>query len=172
MAAIFAFRCKSCGEVHEGSPSFGYDTPWHYARLSEEEKKALAQISPDCCKITYEDQTDHFLRAVLEIPIHGIDEPFLWGVWVSVSERTFLRYSDTAEDPDGSDSYFGRVCNRLPYYPDTIGLRTNVRPRKGGLRPFLELHRSDQDHPLVHDLYSGITIRKAQEIAELITHDG
>src|SRR4030095_4618327 len=103
MAAIFAFRCKSCGEVHEGSPSVGYDTPWHYAQLSDEGKRTIAKINSDFCQITYEDQTDHFIRAVLEIPIDGVEEPFLWGVWVSVSDQTCLRYSDRAGDAGESD---------------------------------------------------------------------
>ncbi|HAS8215020.1 TPA: DUF2199 domain-containing protein, partial [Vibrio vulnificus] len=27
MSSIFAFKCSSCEEIHEGSPSFGFRAP-------------------------------------------------------------------------------------------------------------------------------------------------
>ena len=30
MAAIFAFKCRKCDELHEGSPSFAFDAPATY----------------------------------------------------------------------------------------------------------------------------------------------
>jgi hypothetical protein len=43
-----------------------------------------------------------FVRACLEIPIHGVSEPFLWGVWVSLSQKNFDRYVTTYDHPDRS----------------------------------------------------------------------
>ena len=62
MAAIFAFRCSCCGEVHEGSPSFGYRAPRSYDDLSDADKERIATIDSDLCKIEYPDQTDYFAR--------------------------------------------------------------------------------------------------------------
>jgi len=77
MAAIFAFVCKCggkcCGQVHEGSPSFAYESPWHYSCLSDEEKRRIAKLDSDRCKITYTDKTDHFIGTVLELPIEGME---------------------------------------------------------------------------------------------------
>jgi hypothetical protein len=169
MAAIFAFKCRKCSKIHEGSPSFGYDAPWHYSALSAEEK-AAAELKSDTCVIRRDDRVDRFIRAVLEIPIRGVDEPFMWGVWVSLSEQNFARYLETWEQPDDGESYFGWFCNRLPYYEDTINLKVRVRPRRGRLRPFLELERSG--HLLAEHLWEGISIQQAQEIAESLMHDG
>jgi hypothetical protein len=169
VAAIFAFKCKTCGKIHEGSPSFSFPHPWHYGTLTEEDK-TKARLTSDLCAITHEQGTDRFVRVVLEIPIHGVEEPFTWGVWVSLSEENFKRYLDMWEDPNESDSYFGWFCNRLPYYADTLSLKTRVRPRKGGTRPYLELERNG--HLLAEHLYDGITIQKAQEIAEHAQHNG
>jgi hypothetical protein len=43
-----------------------------------------------------------------------------------------------------------------------------VRPRDGDSRPFIVLEETD--HPLSIDYHNGISIAKAQEIAEAIMH--
>jgi len=168
VAAIFAFKCRKCSKIHEGSPSYGFDAPWHYSCLRVEEK-VNAELKSDTCVISHDEGVNRFIRAVLEVPIHGVDQPFMWGVWVSLSEKSFARYLDTWDDPDESDSYFGWFCNRLPYYEDTINLKTQVRPRRGGIRPFLELERSG--HLLAEHFLDGISVQQAQEIAETIVHE-
>jgi hypothetical protein len=61
MAAIFAFKCSCCGEVHEGSPSFGFKAPDHYASLSDAQKESMGNINDDFCTITHESGTDYFV---------------------------------------------------------------------------------------------------------------
>jgi hypothetical protein len=170
MAAIYAFTCSCCGKRHEGSPSFAFHAPAHYDELTEVEKKSIARLSDDLCEIRHPEGTDYFARVLLEVPIHGISEPFLWGVWVSLSQKSFERYTSTRGRHDESDRYFGWFSNRLPYYPDTINLRTNVRPRNGGMRPGLELQPCE--HPLAVHFHSGLTILEAQKIAEAVIHRG
>lgn len=167
MGAIFAFKCTACYKVHEGSPSFSYDAPVHYSELSDDEK-AKAQLDSDTCVITHDEGVDRFVRVVLEVPIAGVSQPFTWGVWVSLSQASFERYLGTWDDPDESDSYFGWLCNRLPFYPDTNGLMTMVRPRKHGLRPYLEL--KPDSHLLAMHQHEGISVQLAQEIAECAIH--
>jgi len=168
MAAIFAFTCSCCGKRHEGSPSFGYKAPMHFDQLSDEDKSAIGKLSDDLCKIEHPEGTDYFARTILEIPIHGIKEPFLWGVWVSLSQESFEKYTSTWGKHDETDSYFGWFSNRLPFYPDTINLKTNVRPRNGGARPILELQPTE--HPLAIHYLHGISVHEAQQIAELAMH--
>nr|WP_286576023.1 DUF2199 domain-containing protein [Pseudoxanthomonas winnipegensis] len=170
MVAIFEFTCSCCGKRHEGSPSFGYKAPMHYDVLSERDKESLATLTDDLCEIDSPEGTDYFARVVLELPIHGVEEPFLWGVWVSLSEESFARYTSTWGEHDESDSYFGWFSNRLPYYPDTMNLKTKVRPRNGGLRPYLELEPSA--HPLATHYFEGLSIQEAQRIAEEVMHGG
>ncbi len=167
MAGIFAFRCTQCGELHEGSPSFSFEAPSPYLEQSKEVRDK-GELGTDLCNYADEDGRHFFVRVCLEIPIHGMEEPFLWGVWVSLSEDSYNRYVDTYDSPDTSDSYFGWFCNRLPFYEDTYALKTRVRPREGGIRPTLELEETS--HPLSIDFHQGISPERAQEIAEAALH--
>jgi hypothetical protein len=168
MAGIFAYTCSCCGKLHEGSPSFSCASPLHYALLSDLDKENKAILTSDLCTIAHGEQTDRFVRVVLEIPIHGVTEPFTWGVWVSLSDSYFERYTSTWGSHDESDSYFGWFSNALPHYPNTVNLKTMVRPRSGGLRPYLELEHTD--HPLSVHVHEGLTIEEAQRIAEHVLH--
>lgn len=162
MGAIFAFRCRSCDEVHEGAPSFSFECPAGYDAAVADDH--AGHLGTDLCQVG----DDRFVRVCLEIPIIGTEQVFMWGVWVSLGEESFQRYVDTWDDPDERDEYFGWFCNRLPYYPDTLLLKTLVHPRKGGMRPWLELEPTD--HPLSVDAREGISVQRAQEIAEVAMH--
>jgi hypothetical protein len=140
----------------------------HYGALFDQDKERKAVLTSDLCTITHDDQVDRFIRVVLEIPIHGVTEPFMWGVWVSLSADSFERYTSSWEEHDESDSYFGWFSNVLPYYPETINLKANVRPRLGGLRPYLELQ--EVNHPLFQHFRDGLTIQDAQRVAEVAMH--
>lgn len=168
MAGIFSFKCSSCGNIHEGSPSFAFKAPDPYLEQTEA-VKAEGKLGSDLCHYQDEDGMHYFIRVILEVPIHGIKEPFLWGVWVSVSEENYRRYCDTYDAPDINDCYFGWFCNYLPYYPNTYALKTEVHPQQDGQRPIITLHQCE--HELALDFESGISIKKAQEIAEKCIHN-
>lgn len=173
MPAIFAFKCSCCGKVHEGSPSIAFDAPWHYAGLLDREKGSIAKLSSDFCQITNGDGADdYFIRTILEIPIDGVTEPFTWGVWVSLSAQSFARYRETYDSPAAGEGFFGWLCNRLPGYPDTIALPTDVAVQLGGARPILRLHQSHgaAENQLAIDQREGISVARAQEIAEQALH--
>ena len=171
MAAIFAFKCSSCDEIHEGSPSVGYKMPDQYASLSDQQKASMGTLSPDFCTITHEEGTDYFVRAILEIPIHGVEEPFLWGVWVSLSKKSYQRYWDTYDNPVEGDGFFGWVCNTPKEYPTDAVRPADVRVQFGRQRPKVVLHRSECEHdPMVIDQVNGISVARAQQIAERTWH--
>jgi len=169
MAGIFAFTCNCCGNIHEGSPSFAYDAPYYYAQLSDEQKRTIAKIDSDRCTITHPEGTQHFIRCVLDIPIHGIEDPFTWGIWVSVSEKSFARYSGTCDETREGDGFFGWFANALPCYPSTLALPSNVNLQPGNQRPTVHLHQS-HDHQLMRDQRDGISVALAQAIAETVSH--
>ena len=172
MAAIFAFKCTCCGEIHEGSPSIAFRAPDHYAGLSEEQKSSLGKLSSDFCVITHDEGTDYFVRAVLEVPIHGVEDPFLWGIWVSLSKKSFDRYSETYEDPVAGEGFFGWMCNEIPVYPYSASRAADVVVRAGKQRPKVVLHRGDpEDDQLVIDQVEGISVARAQELAERALHE-
>jgi hypothetical protein len=167
MAAIFSFKCASCDDIHEGSPSFAFRAPDPWLGQPET-VQAAGHLGSDLCRYEDADGPHFFIRVMLEVPIHGIEEPFGWGVWVSLSETNYQRYVDTYDAPDMDDRYFGWFCNTLPWYPDTLNLKTEVRPRAGRQRPCIVLEETE--HPLAIDFHQGISVQRAQEIAEAAMH--
>jgi hypothetical protein len=168
MGGIFSYKCATCSRIHEGSPSYGFAEPWHYHILSEDQRANIAKLSEDACIIKDSDQVDYFIRVCLEVPIIAVEQPFVWGVWISLSEDNFRRYNETWDSPVETDEYFGWLCTKLPFYPDTLGLKTLARPRPNGQRPTITLEPTD--HPLSVDFREGVTIARAQEIAEQLAH--
>lgn len=168
MGSIFSFKCSQCGELHEGAPSFSFNSPAPYNEQTESIKTA-GKLNSDICEYKDEDGIHYFIRVCLEVPIHGFDEPFLWGIWSSLSKENFDRYLDTYDNPDTNDEYFGWLCNYLPYYSDTYAMKMHVYPREDNNRPYVILEESD--HPLSIDFHNGISVGKAQEIAEKTMHD-
>ena len=172
MAALFAFKCSCCGEVHEGSPSIAFKAPHQYASLPDEQKATIGKISSDFCTIAREDGTDYFIRAVLEVPIHGIEQPFLWGVWVSLSEKSFKRYWDTYDEPVEGDGFFGWLCNTPSVYPCESSRPADMYVQSGNQRPKVVLHRGDPEtDQFVLDQVHGISLDRAQRLAETALHE-
>jgi hypothetical protein len=133
--------------------------------LSEDRRLNDAKLGPDLCIIHNDGQFDFFIRVCLGMPIRGIDQPFLWGVWISVSEESFRRYGDTWDNPVETDEYFGWLCNKLsPCYPDTFGLKTLAHPKLNGQRPMITLEPTD--HSLSVDFREGLAVEQAQKMAE------
>jgi hypothetical protein len=171
---ILSFTCSSCGELHEGAPSFGFAAPAPYLEQPEEVRQA-GQLGSDLCRYRDADGEHFFIRVCLEVPIQNFPEPFIWGVWVSLGEESFHRYIDTYDAPHTSDSYFGWLCSYLPWYERTYGLKTRVQQRGKGTRPCIVLEESD--HPLCRDFHRGMSRERATEVAQaawhsLESHDG
>ena len=144
--------------------SLGFQAPDPYLALSEEEKQAKATLTSDTCIIRHDTQTDYFIRTVLLVPVTGREEPFLWGVWVSLSQQNFERYIDTWDSHDESDVYTGYLCNQLPGYMDTLFLKATVHPSKETC-PLLRLERGG--HPLAEQQYEGMSVEVARNLVQL-----
>ncbi|PPV39477.1 DUF2199 domain-containing protein [Ectopseudomonas oleovorans] len=86
-------------------------------------------------------------------------------------KKSYERYVETYDASVEGDSFFGRVCNSIPWYPDAGNLATDVYVQTDGCRPLLRLHSgSTDDHPLILDQVNGITAATAQQIAEFVLH--
>jgi hypothetical protein len=113
-----------------------------------------------------------FVRCVLRLPIRGSNtRTFDFGAWSSLSRANFLIY---VENFDRSDQcrlgpWFGWLSNRLAGYPDTLGLKCQVRPRDDRLRPILELEATD--HPLSRQQREGITLDEVLDHHAAAGHD-
>src|SRR5262249_4126443 len=161
------YNCSCCGNVHEGVPDFSYDAPAPFWEQPVEVQQA-GFLDSDLCTYKDEDGEHYFIRACLEVPIRGEEEPFVWGIWSSLSKKNFDGYVDTYKSPNTEDCYFGWLCNRLPWYPDTYAIKLNVRPRADGTRPYVV--PEENDHPLSIDFHTGITSERAAAIAEHVLH--
>lgn len=156
------FRCERCGEIHDGLPALGFDTPFQYAILNDQDKEEIAEISSDFCIIRHPEQTDRFIRAVMTIQINDACEDLDYGIWVSLSEKSFNNYEENFKKEAEEKTYFGRICNKiLDYEESTLGLHVNVNTRNGGIRPEIIPHQSE--HQLVIDWENGISIKEAKK---------
>lgn len=164
---MFSFKCASCDEVHEGMPSFGAPAPLSYYQVPAEEREQRCDLGSDDCVI---DEEFFFIRGCLEIPVIGEDEPFSWGVWVSLSEASYTEWVKCYESAKRSEvgPFFGWLNAWIAPYPDTIHLKTTVHLRDNGIRPFIELQESD--HPLAIEQRDGITVERVAELYARMMH--
>ncbi len=156
------FTYSVCGQVHDGFPALGYDAPHSYHILSEEEKAAIAELSSDFCVIRHPEQTDRFIRAVLNKKIIDHPEMLQYGVWVSLSEKSFKDYKENFHSTEHVTTYFGYLSNQLPGYENTLSVKTNVETAAGNNRPEVFLHDDQMENAFVRDYVEGITREEAE----------
>jgi hypothetical protein len=157
------YTCTTCGKEHESWPAIGFDAPYHYHSLNEEEKSTIAELSSDFCTIRHEGQTDHFIRAVLFLKVNDHCKDLQYGVWVSLSEKSFQDYEGNFPNDNYEATYFGYLSNWFPGYEDTTSIKTNVELSPGGNRPEVIPHNDEMEHSFVADYYSGISLEEAEK---------
>jgi hypothetical protein len=164
---MFAFKCGSCGKVHEGIPSFGWDHPLQYLEVPKNERSRRCFLTTDTCVI---DDEFFFIRGCLEVPVIGQEQVFSWGVWTSLSEKNFLHFQHLFNESQRAQHgpFFGWLCSHIWLYPDTLNLKTMVHLRNDGIRPSVELEPTD--HPLAVEQRMGITLDRVAEIYEKMIH--
>ncbi|NER12876.1 DUF2199 domain-containing protein [Leptobacterium flavescens] len=150
------YKCSECGQIHDDWPALGFRSPDPYEYLTEHQKSTIAELNPDFCEIRYEDQTDRFIRVVLFQKVNDHCEDLEYGVWVSLSEKSYNDYKSNFNNENHETGYFGWLCNSIPQYEEAAMIPTDVMTKKGNSRPEIFPHESS-DHPLVKDYYDGIT---------------
>jgi len=164
----FEFTCVRCGEIHRGMPSFGADAPLSYYAVPQPQRTSRCALATDNCII---DGEHYFVRGCIEIPVHGQEQPFVWGVWVSLSEASFEQWAASFELKERAHigPFFGWLDAWLKPYPDTRNLKTQVHLRDNGVRPCIELEPTD--HPLAVEQRHGISVGRVAEIYAEMVHD-
>ena len=158
-------RCSSCGEIHDELPALAFTTPFYYETLNEKDKEEMAEISSDFCKISHEDQTDMFIRTTLKMQVNDACEDLDYGIWVSLSEKSFNEYKTEFKNNIEGKTYFGMISNEIPDYEEsTLGIHVNVSTKSGGIRPEIIPHQNE--HKLVLDWKNGISIMEAEKRVE------
>jgi hypothetical protein len=155
------YVCSTCGQEHEEWPALAYSSPIHFNDLTEEEKQTIGELKNDFCIIRYPDQTDRFIRCTLTQKVIDHCENLQYGLWVSLSEKSFEDYSDNFNNENHITKYFGWLSNQLPDYDDMTKIPTTVFTRTGNDRPDIVPH-NDFDHQFVRDYYNGITKHEAE----------
>jgi hypothetical protein len=167
-AGDLTWACAICNKIHRGLPAIALEAPSHYYGIPEEERPERCKLSADFCMI---DREAFYVRYVLVVPIIGHADTLEWGVWSSLSEANFRKYNETFHDLDQSKlgpmfSWFGSA---LPDYPKTLSLTCNVIPQDNQRRPHTKFDPS-QDHPLIADIATGITLERAIAFVEPTLH--
>jgi len=162
------FKCACCEDLIEGIPTFGWDKPRHYFDVPEERREEDVFLTEDLCVIA---DKFFFARGCIEIPVIGHEDPFIWGVWVSLSEKSFMEFQEILKVAERSHygPYFGWLSTYLKMYPDTKGIKTRVHIRNNGIRPYIELEKNG--HPLAVEQERGISLARVAEIYACMVHD-
>lgn len=161
------YQCDYCDEWHEGPP-YGYHTR-RPSGWDEEVANHPETVEGDDWLIAC--GKDFFVRGVIEIPVHGVEDPLEWGVWVSLSAENFERFRALADDHRRVEErpYFAWLFTEIPIYePSTFLLKTNADMRPPGMAPSIVLEPTD--HPLAIEQREGITEQRVQQIAGLVLH--
>jgi hypothetical protein len=156
------YKCATCGTEHEEWPSLTFNSPFHYHELSEEEKELNAELGNDYCIILHENETDRFIRVTLSQKIKDHCEDLDYGLWVSLSEKSYLDYQENFNNPNHLTQYFGWLCSSIPEYGSTLSIPCSVNTRTDNQRPEVIPH-NNFDHPFVKDYYEGITKEEAEK---------
>lgn len=155
------YKCVSCGNEHDEWPAIAFNSPDAYDSLSEDDKQRIGSLDSDFCIINHPEQTDKFIRCTLTQKVIDDCQVLDYGLWVSLSEKSFKDYQDKYGREDIETKYFGWLCNNIPEYDFDESIPTTVFSRLGGLRPEVVPHEGFE-HPFVRDYYQGITKDEAE----------
>jgi hypothetical protein len=159
------FLCESCETWHESLPlSFSVKAPLAATRIPADELEKRVVITRDQCVI---DGTTFFLRGRIVVPVTGLEEPFIWGVWAEVGPKNFIRTHDlwNKKGRESEPPFRGWLDTDLPLYGTTLNLEVDIKTQIVGRRPHFEI--ISEEHPLGKEQRESITLARVQEIATL-----
>jgi len=155
------FICSSCGKQHEEWPALTFIAPDNYNILSDEDKQNIAELSSDFCVINHPDQIDRFIRCTLFQKVNDHCDNLDYGVWVSLSEKSFEDYKANFDNENYETQYFGWLCNDILGYTFEESIPTTVVTQPRGTRPSI-FPNKNFEHEFVRDFYNGISKAEAE----------
>jgi hypothetical protein len=168
MSESIKFICSCCGKEHLEWPALVYTSPTNYKCLSENDKNSIGELDTDFCVINHSNQIDRFIRCTLTQKVIDHCEDLEYGLWVSLSEKSFQDYSGNFNTENHESKYFGWLSNDLPDYEFNESIPTTIFTRTGNQRPEIVPHESF-NHPFVNDYYNGITkVEAERRIKEML----
>jgi hypothetical protein len=154
------WRCSCCDELHHGLMDMASRAPdpWPHDKSYEPNSALRLEgdfLSEDFCVL---EGKYFFVRSVLEIPVHGLQAPWGFGCWSTLSRTNFDKYVagfDSGEYEDDGP-WFGWLSNHLKiYFEDADPIGVDVFPQPDRQRPLLIVQ--DDTHPLGIAQREGIT---------------
>ena len=158
------FDCGVCGRHHNVLPlSYSVKAPLAALAVPRPEWDRRVVISADQCVI---DDRFYYVRGRFAVPVHGLDEPFIWGVWARLRDRDFFRTNQLWNDParTAEPAYAGLLNSDLPMYGYTLNLPVHVQTMPVGRRP--HSFPVDTSHPLAVEQAAGMSMERVVQIAE------
>jgi hypothetical protein len=164
-----AFICPCCGRQTDELPELAAALPHFVDTLPADVRERCVTRFGDFLQFVDGDERHFFVRGVLELPIAGTHAEWAYGVWTTLSEKSFLAARPLSEADLAGGPFFGWFENRLPGWPETLHLKAQVHVRKG-IRAAVELEPTD--HPLAVAQREGITPERIVELlGPALTHD-
>jgi hypothetical protein len=158
------FVCPQCGKQHGELPlDLAYHRPADYFKISEAERSTRIKIDSDLCVI---DETEFYIRGVLELPVQNTEKTFTWGVWARVKEGDFRKYLELwdVDNVESEPRFEAKLSGGAKYYAGSDFLDITVHLRSNGKRPLFKVVADD--HPLGIDQRNGITMEKVHHFLE------
>jgi len=155
------FKCPKCGQTHTDWPALAFNSPVYYNELSDNEESETGTLNDDFCEIQRDDHIDRFIRVTLTQKLNDACETLEYGLWVSLSERSYEDYKENFNNQNHETGYFGWLCSNIPQYGETTSIPCDVVTKTRNSRLEIFPHQ-DFDHPFVKDYYQGISKQEAE----------
>jgi hypothetical protein len=152
--AARGFQCSGCSGQHPAAPQ-AFHLAGPDAWSQELRRVKGCKLGTDTCVIRDE---QFFILGLLRVAVAGLDEPFEWGLWVSLSQEDLVRMAKAwkTRGRESMPPVPGQLANNLPVFDEpTLGLRVLVHTQPVGLRPHIEL--VEDGHPLASEQRDGIS---------------
>ncbi|MES2238746.1 MAG: DUF2199 domain-containing protein [Bacteroidota bacterium] len=162
MSKEIQFKCSCCGKIHEEWPALTFNSPDNYSCLTEDDKKNIGYLDSDFCTINDNGEIHRFIRCTFNQTVNDHCEDLHYGLWVSLSEKSYLDYEKNFKKETAQEGYFGWLCNDIIDYEFSESIPMNVYTRTNGQRPELIPHENF-NHPFVKDFYNGISKEEAEK---------
>ena len=144
--------------------------PWPHAEEREPNSALRFDgdfLSEDFCVL----EGRYFMvRAVLEVPVHGLADKFGFGCWTTLSRENFEKYVEGFDDRKFTDRgpWTGWLCNKLADYIGDKPEGLWVYPQADRQRPTLMI--ANEGHPLAIAQEDGISPERMLEILQHYGH--
>lgn len=138
----------------------------------DRETRAASQLDDDFCEVRYSSgEVDRFIRCLLPLPVRRISSEFRFGVWMSVSERSWDVYRIGFDSGVyGEAACFGYLMHEIPDFEGSFLLHADVFFQPGKLRPNVFLQEGK--HPLIAAQRQGIDVAQIERWAALVHRSG